>query len=209
VNPEPPKGFDDTFNHDVIELLLEVVRSTYALAIDCFDRARPYSDGHTFGTSLYRFSGHTLTEAAERCPDLIRMVQEHPSFIHQVGSFRLICHRVAKNADADIWSSFPNPDTEGVYRGATYFLPGLEPDLRNANTIVLAHIGNEHDGLCSLYLCVPITDDAQNLEWGYVREIYSQPIANVVDDDMPDPVAEPVDVEPAVVRRRVRRQSEQ
>ena len=202
-----PKDFDETFTLDVVELLLEVLRSTYVTAIDSFDVARPYSDGHTFGTSLYRFSGHKLTEAAERFPALIRMLQEHPSFVHQVGPFRLICHRVAKEADADIWSSFPNPDTEGVHRGATYFLPGLEPDLTKANTIVLAHIGNERDGLCGLYLCVPVTDDNEHLEWGYVREIYSRAVSDD-SDKMPGDLAEPVDVEPAVVRRRLRDKGE-
>lgn len=200
----PPDDFEETFTPDVCDLLLEVVRSTYKLATLCFDSARPYSDANTFGTELYRFGGRKLTEAAEDRSNIIETVQEHPMFIHRVGKYELFCHRVGKRRGDDIWQSFPNPETEGVQRSSSLFLPGYEPDLSKIRNVVLAHIGNESIGLCGAYICMPVNNGDGNVTWGYVHTLYERPAQDVGSEVVVTPVAvEPaVDVAPAVVKRR-------
>jgi hypothetical protein len=202
-----PDEFLEAFLGEVGEMLAEVVQSAYGLAIACFKLAKPYSDANTFGTDLYRFAGRMLSETAEDRPDLIEMVQEHPNFIHRVGRYEVYCHRVAKRKGADIWCSFPNPETESVERGTTLFLPGLEPDLSKVTTVVLAHIGNEEVGLCGTYLCLPV-NGGEGIAWGYVHPLYVAQEEAVV-PPTPPPAAEPEDVATPVVRRRARRKSDQ
>jgi hypothetical protein len=203
--PQPDELLE-TLSGEVGEMLTEVVQSAYKLAIDCFKRAKPYSDANTFGTDLYRFAGRMLSETAEDRPDLIEVVQEHPNFIHRVGRYDVYCHRVAKRKGADIWRSFPNPETESVERSTTLFLPGLEPDLSKLTTVVLAHIGNEEVGLCGTYLCLPV-NAGEGIAWGYVHELYVAQQEPVV-SPTPPPAAEPEDVATPIVRRRARRKGD-
>jgi len=202
-----PDEFLETFSGEVGEMLAEVVQSAYGLAIGCFNRAKPYSDANTFGTDLYRFCGRMLSETAGDRPDLIEILQEHPNFIHRVGRYDVYCHRVAKRKGADIWRSFPNPETESVERGTTLFLPGLEPDLSKVSTVVLAHIGNEEAGLCGAYLCLPV-NGGEGIAWGYVHELYVADEAPVLSSALP-PAAEPEDVATPIVRRRFRQKNDQ
>ncbi|MCB9564123.1 MAG: hypothetical protein H6709_10520 [Kofleriaceae bacterium] len=210
----PPADFADTFTLEIGETLVELVSSTYELAIDNFNRSKPYSDANTFGTDVYRFGGHKLSEAAEDNPDLITLVQEHPNFVHKIGRYEVYCHRVGKTVGADIWRSFPNPETEGVQRCTSPFLPGLEPDLNKASTVVLAHIGNPEAGLVSVHLCIPVRTGDGAVAWGHVHELYSATIAPMpavampMPMPMPPPAAAPEDVAVAVVRRRPRKHGE-
>lgn len=198
----PPTKFFTTFNDEVLPLLLEAVAGAYNEAGECYAIA-PNADANTYGTDLYRFAGHRLTRMAGQHPELMSVVREHPSFIHRVGDYELICHRVAKEASANIWNSFPNPNTEGVQRGVALFLPGLEPNLNEVTRLVLAHIGNQEDGLCAAYICFPLANASGGIEWGYVQELYRKhgETPSMAFERVP---AEEVDVDAPIVQRRDR-----
>lgn len=124
-------------------------------------------------------------------------------FIHRVGKYELFCHRVAKRLGADIWQSFPNPETEGVQRSSSLFLPGYEPNLNKIRSVVLAHIGNESIGLCGAYLCLPVNNGDGQVTWGHVHTLYARPTEEMSSTTVtPAAAAPPEDVAPAVVKRR-------
>ncbi len=205
----PPAGFDATFTGDFCDQVVDLLLRAYELAGRAYDQVSPYGDANTVGTDLYRIAGNMLTELAEERPEMLDVVGIHPGFKHRAGAFALYCHRVA-NTRESIWTSFPNSEAKVVSQCASYYLPGMEPVLDPNSDVVLAHMGNERDGLISAHLCVPVRSDSGVVEWGYVKEIYSKPAVAITPPpptttppDEPPPV--PVDVEPAVVRRRVRR----
>ena len=198
----PPAKFFTSFNDEVLPLLLEAVAGAYNEAGECYAIA-PNADANTYGTELYRFAGHRLTRVAGQHPELISVVREHPSFTHRVGDYELICHRVAKEASANIWNSFPNPNTEGIQKGATLFLPGLEPNLDGVTRLVLAHIGNQEEGLCAVYICFPLANASGGIEWGHVQELYRKQ-GEALSTASERIAAEEVDVDAPVVRRRDR-----
>lgn len=204
----PPDGFEETFSGEFCDHVVDLLLRAYSLTIGCFNLMFPYGDPNTVGTDLYRISGNMLTEMAEQRPDLLEVVELHPGFRHRAGGFDLYCHRVANTRD-DIWTSFPNSEAKVVSQCATYFLPGMEPDLDAGSDVVLAHMGNERDGLLSAYLCIPVRSDDGQIEWGYAKEIFSREAGEVpASSTLPDePPPAPEDVEPAVVRRRVRRRN--
>lgn len=201
-----PDRFIRAFTPELQGLLVRAIKDTYHEACEAHAVA-PNSDSVTFGTSLYRFAGHRLSRLAEEHPEHIALVREHPSFLHRVGQYDLFCHRVAKRSDANIWTSFPNPKTESYQRGVTLFLPGMEPGLEDVNHVVLAHMGNDEDGLYSVHLCIPIKDSVGGIEWGYTHELYQHPAESTSPMAMPSsstPGPESVEIALPVVRRRVR-----
>jgi hypothetical protein len=57
------------------------------------------------------------------------------------------------------------------------FLVGLEDALLDRvdalRYVIVAHLGNPTDGLCALYLCIPIqTEGGRIVRWGYAEQLY-------------------------------------
>lgn len=200
---DAPAGFDSDFTPELCDHFVELLKSAYARAASCYELAAPYADGNTVGTDLYRFAGNMLTELAEQRPDLVQVVKLHPGFCHRAGRYELRCHRVA-SGHASIYSSFPGTDTQAVATCASMYLPGMEPAESPEPSVVLAHMGNERSKLISAHLCIPVPVEGDRIEWGYVKTIYA---ADAVQSQPSPPHSPPpaADIEPAVVRRRVRK----
>jgi len=199
---------EDTFDRQG-PAFVAALRVAYDTATELYDASRG-SNEHLFGLSVYHFSAHEISRAAEARPGEIVILSRAPTFRFRVGEFELACHRVPRG---DIWKSFPGNDgavTEMV--PPQLWLPHLGPIevsdelVDNARKLVLAHMGDVEEGLVGVYVCLPIgVSDANQIDrWGYVKSLSldESPAAQQAPDG---PTAAPEEAIEAVPVRRKRR----
>lgn len=126
--------------------------------------------------------------------DGIKILSRYPYFTFQVGHYRVSPYCAGHSAEADISESFPHNRTRAPaiternqYQLRLPFQEALEPDDSNCEEIILADIGNPNDGLCKVFLGVPIetAPDGHITKWGTTIEIWSS------DSAMPFPTTSP------------------
>ena len=197
--------------------LVEAVQRAYETAIDSYDTATG-SNNSTFGHDLYWFCVHELKTIAEPEVSQLELIRERPEFRMRVGSCILACHRVGSDPDQDIAKSFPkNNRAAGQLARSNFkqlFLPGFEDDDPELNkdieklNIVLAHIGNPHDGVCSVYLCVPIHEEnGRIMNWGYTELLWKADGLDLFTYSTRE-LPEEAHIEPATVRLKPKKKEE-
>lgn len=167
--------FDEAFDPETIEAVIEALSTSYRTAQDLHDPARG-SNNSTFGIGVYHYSIFELQKVADASEKRIVTSSVSNTFRLHKGKFDIACHKVGDNENEDILRSFPQnykPKPEPVIdpnQLAIEFLEDLEAqataeDQNVSSDLVLAHMGNPELGLCAVYLCRPryISDD--EIEW--------------------------------------------
>ena len=167
----PDDSFYSTFD-PLRDLLVEALDQAYETVSETHNPEAGFN-ARTFGFTVYEVGVHELTALAEANPDELSVSWTNQAFRLVAGPYEIAVHRVGSSADDDIRSSFPNNDGAVSSMVFADYLPGLEPDLTGARKVVLAHMGNPDDGLCAVYVCIPVRHDAAGhiTEWGFTFEI--------------------------------------
>lgn len=206
MRSEPDEHFLWTFSTDVTGRLVDGLLRAYETASEQYVVARG-SNAQTFGYTLYHFAVHELDLEAAESGGLIELLHRSPSFRLRVGEYRLACHRVGTHAFENIWSSFPSNDGAIRQMVDEPWFPGMEPTMSTARGVVIAHMGNQEDGLQAVYLCIPARErNGMIVEWGVAHQVWSADSTSIPVHDAPmvaDAAAEEIIEEP-VVRRRAK-----
>jgi len=169
-----PTGFNEIFSTNVRDGFVRALSRACENACECYNEGFG-SNEQTFGLETYHFSAYEITGLASASNLGLRIASRYPAFRFAVGKFSGGCYKVGRSAREDIWHSFPNNDNAAASLVHGPYLPGMEPDLTNADKVILAYMANHEDGLCSAYLCVPIREeDGRIVEWGMAEEIYKR-----------------------------------
>jgi hypothetical protein len=202
---------------EIRNLFINAVQKAYDTAIDAYDTATG-SNNSTFGHDLYWFCVHELKATAEPEESPIELIRERPDFRLRIGSCILACHRVGTDPGQDIATSFPNNNRAAGQLARSNFiqmvLPGFENDgpstCRGIDelNIVLAHIGNPNDGVCSIYLCVPIHEEnGRIMNWGHSELLWKTDNLDLFTSSTQE-LPEEAPIEPATVRLKPRKKEE-
>lgn len=180
LNPDPGPQYRETFTATVKNWLVAAVQRAYDIVQESHNESLGFN-AQTFGHSVYHVGRFQLEECCRRSGGRLTLVEELKAlFRFQGGDFTLGFYKVGSNAETNIWEAFPTSENGGrSVDGDGYpILVGLEEamvdkvdDLRYA---VIAHLGNPADGLCALYLCLPIkTEQGKIVRWGFAEPIFT------------------------------------
>lgn len=197
-NPDPGPEFRRTFSQDFKDNIVWHVRRAYQIVQDRHEEGLGF-DAHTFGYNVYRVGMFWLGKCCDRSGGKLARVQELKSlFRFRGGDYTLGCYKVGATAATNIWEAFPTSDNGGFTLNSEGqpFLVGLEDamidrvdDLRY---VVVAHMGNPTDGLCAVYLCIPIQAEGGKIKrWGYAECIYNRGQGDSIAPPPPPPSGGP------------------
>lgn len=164
-----------TENRTLLRKLVDGVAQAYADASD-LHQPEVGSDARTYGMSVYTFVWHRIMESG-----LVKVTAKEP-FWFEFGDHMVAAHRVTGPAGAGINASFPRDRSEWpttVLRQGTFdFEP--QPGVTN-NVLVLAHIGNEKEGLLEVHLCRPLVDEYGHLAcWSETAVLWKRGVEDPV-----------------------------
>lgn len=168
---------------EVKETLVRLAQRAYEANAECYDPLIGH-DGMTFGLMVHKSFRHFIIQMAEgEVKPWLHLIQRGPQFLFRLMGFTASAYRVGVSLDADIAQSFPKNRTGAWILAAANMvqlvLPfdgNIEPDDSNCSSVILAHIGNPRDGLCSLFLGVPSGFDEKNIVtgWSTVVDIWKR-----------------------------------
>ncbi len=178
-NPDPGPAYHKTFTKDVKDAIVKAVKYTYDIVQEGH-RPDLGFDAHTYGYSVYRVGTYQLGEYCKRSKGKLARVQELKSLFRcKAADYMLGFYKVGSSGDANIWESFPTSENGAVSVNTEgqLILGGLEDAMADQvdelRYVIVAHLGNPSDGLCAVYLCIPIqTEGGKIKRWGYVEAIY-------------------------------------
>ncbi len=137
-------------------------------------------NAQTFGHNVYhlgRFELEKLCKVSEG--QLARVEDVGALFRVQNGPYRLGFYKVGHSASEDIWQALPTSEHGGLRGDEWQQLPleGIEPQgitrIEDVRYAVVAHLGNPEDGLCAVYLCLPLgIENGRITGWGYAEPIF-------------------------------------
>lgn len=168
-----------TFTEGIVGPLIECLQRAYEANFAYFDPEIGH-DGMTFGLQVYKSKVHFISQLAEEHPQ-INVVHRHPFFCFRIDRFNLSTYRAGDSGDADISESFPRNRTRAakiVERNQQLSLFELlqDPNWDDAERaeLILADIGNPTDGLCKVFLGVPIeaAADGRITKWEVALELW-------------------------------------
>ncbi|REG31010.1 hypothetical protein ATI61_106480 [Archangium gephyra] len=162
-------------NSKLLRKLVDCVAQAYADASDLHD-PEVGSDARTYGMSVYTFVWHRIMESG-----LVRVTAKEP-FWFEFGDSMVASHRVTGPTGAGINGSFPRDRSEWpttvARQGTLDFEP--QPGVTN-NVLVLAHIGNESEGLLEVHLCRPLVDEHGHLaSWAETAALWKRGVDETV-----------------------------
>ncbi|MEZ4225508.1 MAG: hypothetical protein R3B13_31440 [Polyangiaceae bacterium] len=203
----PGAAFEATFDSAVRQMLVDGLARAYDTAVELHDEARG-SNERTFGFGVYEYAVHELAEGATDSKGRVEVASTYPSFRLNIGEFQLACHRVGKSEFEDIWGCFPNAESAAhTMVEEQLWLPGMVKHLgvENARKLVLAHMGNNEEGLRAVYLCSPWrTEGTRITAWVYCERLWTArqdaQLETKTQERVPDEVIDEV-----VVRRRAKK----
>lgn len=160
--------FDAACRNSCIELLSEMYDAAAESAA-----AAEWSNENTFGTEVYNFTKEASLSLSAKGELPFVAYMWRGALRWRVGDIVCAPYRVGKSAQDRIEESFPNSNNSAG-RIVSEYLPGYEPSIENARAMVVAHLGNRHEGLCAIYLCVPprLEGGGQINEWLYWEKIF-------------------------------------
>lgn len=178
-NPDPGSHFRQVVTDELKSGLVEVFKKSYRIVQDCHDESLGF-DAHTFGYNVYRIAGFQIQEYCRRTNAPLQRADELKSIYRfRDGDYTLAFYKVGRSADENIWECFPssengaNPMTDEAYPMLKGIETSMLDDIAQLRYAVIAHLGNSADGLCAVYLCIPVNvEDGKIKRWGYAECIY-------------------------------------
>jgi hypothetical protein len=178
-NPDPGQAYRDAFIDDIKATIVAGVQRAYDIVQERHDEDLGYN-AHTFGHDVYHIGRHQLGLCCEKSGGKLARVEELKAiFRFQGGEYTLGFYKVGRSAETNIWEAFPTSDngTMSVNTEGQLVLLGLEAEVMDRvddlRYVVVAHLGNPRDGLCAVYLCIPVrAENGKITGWGYAECIY-------------------------------------
>lgn len=166
------------FTEDIASPLIECLRRAYEANFAYFDPEVGH-DGMTFGLQVYKSKVHFISQLAEE-DTRIKIIQRHPYFCFRIENYNLSTYRAGESSEADISESFPHNRTRApklVERNLQMRLPFMEDsefEDSECAELILADIGNPSDGLCKVFIGVPIetAGDGRITKWEVALELW-------------------------------------
>ena len=208
MNNNLPSELASSFNQPRLDALVEGLDLAYD-HLPSRDEV-PGFDNTLVGQSLYRLPRHWLLETAGELG--VKLADENNNaLLYQVGGEVFSCQRVASTA-MDIRGAFPGSYKACLqyyreYRKGQGVFDFMENDYGGNPPLVLAHMGNQRDGLLAVYLCRPsVVVDGNVRAWEFAYEVLGASVERkVMLSGEQVPAVEQVE-EPLVRPRRERRQ---
>ncbi|MDQ7814191.1 MAG: hypothetical protein RDU25_00070 [Patescibacteria group bacterium] len=177
-NPDPGPAYREAFTDDVKRAIVRATQEAYEIVRERHDEELGFN-ANTFGYNVYHVGKYQLEKYCKRTGGKLERVDELKTLFRvQGGGYTVGFYKVGSTA-GNIWESFPTSENGAmsVNDQGQPILLGLEDamvdsveDLRYA---VVAHMGNPRDGLCAVYICIPIqTEFGKIKRWGFAEEIY-------------------------------------
>lgn len=174
----------DTTGNDLGSYLLPPAREAFQISLDRAYRdagsrfdATVGCDAQWFGWNVWKFAEHQLKKILPDQTLGLRDASEGGQFRIGFGPFVMATYACGHSMPDDPWKEFPNND-----KGA-----GFLSDINTGQwslridgfaeqpgvAIVLAHYGNQENGLEALYIKRPCAQTAGRIsEWSYVEELW-------------------------------------
>lgn len=174
---EAPFSFTEAFTPELRELLVEFLNITTEAAADNHAAASEFSTANSFGNDCWQFREQALVAAAqEEAAPFAARYNRKGALRCQAGEWEFGVYCVGRSANADIDSSFPNPQNSAGDVGTGAYLPaeGMAPQNdESARGAIVAYMASPDGGLGAVYLCIPRVDHKGNiLEWLYTELIW-------------------------------------
>ena len=199
MNTELPEELALTFTPERFGSLLDGLETAYE-RVPSRDEV-PGFNNVLVGQSLYWLPGYSLPEHAADAG--LELAEEANALLYRLGDVVFSCQRVGQ-AVTDIQRAFPRS-----YKACAQYNRGqsqfefMEEHPTESLPLVLAHMGNNRDGLLAVYLCRPSwVEDGKVRAWEFAYEVLAPntqrsgaPVGEQV------PAVEQVD-EPQVLPRR-------
>lgn len=188
-NPDPGALFRTVFTSELKREILAAAMRAYRIVQED-QRPNVGYNSQTFGHCVYHVGCYQLGEVCKLSPGQLTRMEELGNLARfQSGDYTLGFYKVGKSAHENIWECFPTSEN-GANDGHP-ILPGLEDELLDQvdalRYVVVAHLGNPEDGLCALYLCIPIEKSGGKIRrWGYAEPIYIADGTMAVSVEAPD-----------------------
>ncbi len=172
-----PDDLAAAFPQSVLDAFVGALRALYD-NIPTSDEFAGF-DNTCFGLALYRMAPEELRPALRSEGHSLKVRSEDNAWVYELDGVTFSCQRVGSTSDVEIRRAFPRnyrAPLHGMYgndaMGAWLPFPGLDRD-REASSdapapLVLAHVGNEEDGLLAAYLCQPRwVENGHIRSWGF------------------------------------------
>lgn len=175
-NPDPGDVYRAAFTPGFKAELVDAIQYAYEIVQEHHFPKLGFN-AHTFGHCVYHVGCFQLEQ---RMPGQLERVAELRMLARfQSGEYTLGFYKVGNSAKDNIWAAFPTSENGAmsVSDEGQPILAGLEEamldQVDSLRYAVVAHLGNAQDGLCALYLCIPIeAAGGKIIRWGFAEELY-------------------------------------
>jgi hypothetical protein len=179
-NPDPGPEYRRNVTQDIKDGFVGALQRAYSVVQEAHDDALGW-DAHTFGYCVYRVGLHWLKKYCEASGGKLELVDELKTLSRfRCGEYTFGFYKVGSSITDNIWEALPTSENGGFtidYDEGQPFLAGLEDFMVDRVDMlrysVIAHLGNPKDGLCAIYLCIPVQAEGGKIKrWGYAEPIY-------------------------------------
>jgi hypothetical protein len=169
------------FTPNINEALIKIFQRAYEANSECYD---PFigHDSMVYGLMIHKSAKYFIKNLAAQ--ELwVDIIQYNPRFLFRINDFLISAYRVGDSLETDIATAFPTncggaPKLAEANQRQLLF-PFMKNGTRvlddsNCRNLILAHTGNQNDGLCRLFWGMPSAiDDAGRISaWSSTCEIW-------------------------------------
>lgn len=185
LNFELPSNFNELFNSDIIESIIDSLKQAYNDADESFIDGFG-DDKFTFGNKIWRYSVYQLKQRFQNKIDYIQVSERSNRFRMQIGNFNVGVNKIGHTGKEDINESFPN-NTKNIeamavdqFSQLSFFDLQFDDNVEKVefenialNNLIIGHMGNIDVGLCAVYFCFPILDNEEKIvKWAHTIRIW-------------------------------------
>lgn len=185
LNFELPSNFNELFNSDIIEAIIDSLKQAYNDADESFVDGFG-DDKFTFGNKIWRYSVYQLKQHFQNKIDSVHIRERSNRFRMQIGNFNVGVNKIGYTGKEDINESFPN-NTKNIeamaidqFSQLSFFdfqlsenQEVIEYENIALNNLIIGHMGNIDDGLCAIYFCFPILDKEEKIvKWAHTIKVW-------------------------------------
>ena len=170
MNTELPDELAQTFTPERLDCLVDGLETTYERVPS--REEVPGFNNVLVGQSLYWLPGFSLPEHA--ADEGLELAEEANALLYRLGGVVFSCQRVSDTV-TDIQGAFPRSykACAQYHRGQSQF-EFMEERRAESLPLVLAHMGNNRDGLLAVYLCRPSwVEDGKVRAWEFAYEVFT------------------------------------
>lgn len=181
--------FKEVFSEERMSPFIEAIRNAYDNA--CESLSPEFGDDKfTFGNKVWRFAAYEIKKAAKQ-GNFFKVTEPNNrlKIVSPIGDYTLGVNKIGHTGKEEIDESFPN-NMSNVVRMAElqptqlslFQEENVELESLLLRNVILGHMGNAEDGLCTIYICMPVLDEKENfIRWGYTQKIWDRDIDGVRD----------------------------